>query len=72
MVPALHCEHFLANRNERTEKATVTFRQASRHPELWNPVDGSQRDLSEFTIKGAMKDQLEQMARALRQRLAHG
>jgi hypothetical protein len=44
--------YVLANRSDRAEKATVTFRQSGRHPELWNPVDGTQRDLSKFTVKG--------------------
>jgi hypothetical protein len=43
--------YFLANRNDRAEKTTVTFRQSGRHPELWNPVGGSQRDLTEFTVE---------------------
>lgn len=43
--------YFLANRNDRAEKVTVAFRQTGRQPELWNPVDGSQRDLSQFTIE---------------------
>ena len=43
--------YFLANRNDSADTATVTFRQTGRTPELWNPVDGSQRDLSQFTIK---------------------
>ncbi|MFZ9933110.1 MAG: glycosyl hydrolase [Chthoniobacterales bacterium] len=43
--------YFLANRNDRAEKAAVSFRQSGRHPELWNPLDGSQRDLPQFTGK---------------------
>ena len=36
-------------------------------------LDGRTKPLvPEFTIKGAMQDQLDQMARALRQRLADG
>lgn len=43
--------YFLANRNDRAEKVSVTFRQNGRQPELWNPIDGSQRDLPQFTVK---------------------
>jgi len=41
--------YFLANRNKRPESVSVTFRQSGHQPELWNPVSGSQRDLSQFT-----------------------
>ena len=41
--------YFLANRNDRMEKVEVTFRQTGRQPELWNPVNGEQRDLPQFT-----------------------
>jgi hypothetical protein len=43
--------YFLANRNDRAENAAVTFRQTGRQPELWNPLDGSQRDLPRFTVE---------------------
>ncbi len=44
--------YFLANRNDRPESITATFRQAGRQPELWNPIDGTQRDLPDFTTTG--------------------
>ena len=43
--------YFLANRKDRPEKVTATFRQAGRQPELWNPVNGEQRDLPNFKIE---------------------
>lgn len=43
--------YFLANRNNREENVTLTFRQEGRQPELWDPTTGAQRDLPEFSIK---------------------
>jgi hypothetical protein len=43
--------YFLANRKDRPEKITATFRQTGRQPELWNPLTGDQRDLPQFTIE---------------------
>jgi hypothetical protein len=43
--------YFLANRKDRSEKVTATFRQTGRQPELWNPMTGEQRDLPQFTIE---------------------
>jgi hypothetical protein len=43
--------YFLANRKDRPEKVTATFRQGGRQPELWNPVNGEQRDLPNFKIE---------------------
>jgi hypothetical protein len=43
--------YFLANRKDRPEKVTATFRQTGRQPELWNPVTGEQRDLPQFKIE---------------------
>jgi hypothetical protein len=36
--------YFIANRNNRAEKATCTFRVQGKQPELWDPVTGTQRD----------------------------
>jgi hypothetical protein len=43
--------YFLANRNDRPETVTVTFRQSGRQPELWDAISGTKRDLPEYTIK---------------------
>ncbi|MBJ7391244.1 MAG: hypothetical protein JHC85_06740, partial [Chthoniobacterales bacterium] len=43
--------YFLANRKDRLEKVTATFRQTGRQPELWNPMTGEQRDLPNFQIE---------------------
>ena len=43
--------YFLANRKDRLEKVTATFRQTGRQPELWNPMTGEQRELSNFEIE---------------------
>ncbi|NBR49245.1 hypothetical protein EBU02_10465, partial [bacterium] len=43
--------YFLANRKDRPEKVTATFRQTGRQPELWNPMSGDQRDLPNFQIE---------------------
>ena len=43
--------YFLANRKDRPETVTVTFRQTGRQPELWDAVSGTKRDLPEYAIK---------------------
>jgi len=43
--------YFLANRKDRPEKVTATFRQTGRQPELWNPMTGEQRDLPQFKME---------------------
>ena len=40
--------YFLANESDNTLETEVTFRVAGRVPELWNPVTGQARDLSEY------------------------
>lgn len=42
--------YFVCNRNNEPAEATLTFRQEGRQPELWSPVTGDQRDLSDFEI----------------------
>lgn len=41
--------YFIANRNNRAEKADCTFRVSDKHPELWDPVTGKQRDVVGFS-----------------------
>lgn len=54
----------------RELKGTVSFRSQRGRTRVRIAMEGRTRPLvPEFTIKGAMKDQLEQMARALRGRL---
>jgi len=36
--------YFLANRNDRPENVEAIFRQTGRQPELWEPLDGTQRE----------------------------
>ena len=51
-------------------KGSVTFRTRGKKTRVRIEMDGRTKPLvPEFTIKGAMKDQLEQMARALREQL---
>jgi hypothetical protein len=40
--------YFVANRSNRTESVTCVFRTGGKAPELWNPVDGSQRLTSAY------------------------
>ena len=54
----------------RELKGTLRFVAEGKKTRVHIAMDGRTKSLvPEFTIKGAMKDQLEQMARALRQRL---
>jgi Polyketide cyclase / dehydrase and lipid transport len=54
----------------RELKGSVTFRTRGGKTRVRIQMDGRTRSLvPEFTIKGAMQDQLDQMARALRERL---
>jgi len=49
---------------------TLTFRERGNGTRVSIAMDGRTKGLvPEFTIKGAMRDQIEQMARALRDRL---
>ena len=41
--------YFIANRNNRSEKAACTFRVRGKQPELWDAVTGTQRDAVAFT-----------------------
>ena len=57
----------------RELKGRVTFRTRGKKTRVRIEMDGRTKPLvPEFTIKGAMKDQLEQMARALREQLRDG
>lgn len=40
--------YFIANRMNRAEKASCTFRVSGKQPELWDPVTGTRRDLPQF------------------------
>jgi hypothetical protein len=52
---------------------TVSFRARGEKTRVRIAMDGRTKGfVPEFTIKGAMKDQLEQMARTLRKRLVAG
>ncbi len=54
----------------RELKGSVTFRTRGKKTRVRIEMDGRTKPLvPEFAIKGAMKDQLEQMARALREQL---
>ena len=43
--------YFLANRKDRPEKVTATFRVNGKQPELWDAVSGQRRDLPQFTME---------------------
>jgi hypothetical protein len=43
--------YFLANRKNRPEKVTATFRVIGKQPELWDAVSGQRRDLPVFESK---------------------
>jgi len=43
--------YFLANRKNRPEKVTATFRVNGKQPELWDAVSGQRRDLPVFESK---------------------
>lgn len=44
--------YFLANQGEATQKVDVKFRVKGMQPELWNPVNGTSRKLTEFSFDG--------------------
>jgi hypothetical protein len=57
----------------RELKGSVSFRSRGKRTRVRIQMDGRTKALiPEFTIKGAMVDQLEQMVRALRARLGEG
>jgi hypothetical protein len=54
----------------RELRGTLTFHERSGNTRVRIEMDGRTKALvPEFTIKGAMRDQIDQMARALRERL---
>jgi hypothetical protein len=54
----------------RELRGTLTFHERSGSTRVRIEMDGRTKALvPEFTIKGAMRDQIDQMARALRERL---
>jgi hypothetical protein len=57
----------------RELKGSLRFRPQGDRTRVYIAMDGRTKSLvPEFTIKGAMRDQIEQMAGALRQRLEAG
>ena len=46
--------YFLANRNNRSEKVTCSFRVAGKTPELWDPVTGRTRNATSYAIAGGV------------------
>jgi hypothetical protein len=46
--------YFLANRLNRAEKTTCTFRVSGMRPELWDPVSGKVRELPVFEEKDGL------------------
>ena len=57
----------------RELRGALTFRARGERTRVHIEMDGRTRPLvPEFTIKGAMRDQLDQMARALREKLEGG
>lgn len=44
--------YFVANREEKPTTANCTFRVAGKRPELWDPVTGERRALTQFQIRG--------------------
>ncbi len=43
--------YFVCNLTDRAQTATCEFRVTGRQPELWEPLDGTQRDLTDFTVR---------------------
>ena len=57
----------------RELRGALTFQEKSGRTRVRIEMDGRTKALvPEFTIKGAMRDQIDQMARALRERLEDG
>ncbi|MGH7338068.1 MAG: hypothetical protein ACREI7_10840 [Myxococcota bacterium] len=57
----------------RELRGTLTFQERPSSTRVRIEMDGRTKALvPEFTIKGAMRDQIDQMARALRERLQEG
>ena len=44
--------YFVANRESDSVETTCTFRVAGKRPELWDPINGTIRDLPEFSEDG--------------------
>ena len=69
----IHFEKVCDGRVWRELRGRVSFKAKGAGTRVRVSLDGRTKPLvPEFTIKGAMQDQLDQMARALRQRLADG
>lgn len=44
--------YFLSNQSEDRQKTVIQFRVKGMQPELWNPMHGTVRKLSEFSVNG--------------------
>ncbi|MDP4291174.1 MAG: glycosyl hydrolase [Bacteroidota bacterium] len=44
--------YFIANHKDQPEKSTFTFRVGGMQPELWDPLTGETRNLTQFTTDG--------------------
>lgn len=44
--------YFVANREDRAVSANCTFRVTGKRPELWDPLTGERRELSDFSTNG--------------------
>lgn len=44
--------YFISNQDEAVQEATIAFRVKGMQPELWNPIDGTMRKLTEFRFEG--------------------
>ena len=59
-VDWIHCHmdgtdiYFLANRKDRSERVTCSFRVAGKTPELWDPVTGLTRSATSYPIAGGV------------------
>ena len=43
--------YFLVNRNDRPESVNCVFRASGKQPELWDPITGTHRSLTQFTMQ---------------------
>ena len=44
--------YFLTNQSDSLQQATLSFRVTNKTPELWNPINGKIRELSEYVYDG--------------------
>lgn len=48
--------YFITNQSNTKQRAKLGFRVKGMQPELWNPIDGSVRKLTEFSSNGEVTD----------------